>query len=119
MTLTPLPIVTGHDDPLATAAERVPLAWPRFSQQPHDDDAPRASVRPLGLRFAVTLPHKPVALPPWRYCPDRQIAVGEDGQPWFRTLVDMTMGSTGPSPDGGGSTGNEEWRPDFMSDETG
>jgi hypothetical protein len=26
------------------------------------------------------------------------------------------MATTGPSPDGGGSTGNEEWTPDYVGD---
>jgi putative ATP-grasp target RiPP len=108
-----------HDDPLVTAAERIPQAWPRFGQEVCMRAPSAVGVRPLGLRFAVEVPRGSVSLPPWRYCPDRQMAVGADGEPWFRSLVDATKGTTGPSPDGGPSTGNEEWTPDFMSDETG
>jgi len=123
MTFAPLPLTTIADDPLVTAAERIPLAWPRSGRPTASESAPSpAGVRPFGLRFAVEVPAKtvsvPGSMPAWRYCPDRQIAVGDNGQPW-RSLVDMTMSSTGPSPDGSGNTGNEEWTPDFMSDETG
>jgi len=69
------------------------------------------------LRFAVESSAAAASLPPWRYDFGRQIAVDTDGQPWYRQLVDMTMGTTGPSPDGTGSTGNEEWTPDYMPDE--
>lgn len=118
MSLTPLLPPTVAEDPLAAVGERFPLAWPRFGQlESAAEAASSAGVRPFGLRFAVE-PSAPAALlPPWRYDVDRQIAVDTDGQPWYRQLVDMTMGSTGPSPDGTGNTGGEEWTPDYMSDE--
>jgi putative ATP-grasp target RiPP len=50
----------------------------------------------------------------WRLCPDRQIAVTPNGSP---EIMDMTMKTTGPSPDGGGSTGGEEWGPDHHHDD--
>jgi putative ATP-grasp target RiPP len=105
------------DDPLVTATERIPLAWPRTGD-PVGPEHSSEPVRPFGLRFAVGVPAGE-PLPPWRYCPDRQIALSADGEPWYRTLADGTMKSTGPSTDGGPSTGGEEWTPDFMSDETG
>lgn len=106
-----------RSDPLATAADRLPMAWPRSAQFPGAQSCPSSvDIRPFGLRFVVAIPQRTVPLPQWHYCPERQIAVGVDGRPW-RELVDMTMDTTGPSPDGGGSTGNEEWKPDFMSDE--
>lgn len=98
---------TRDDDPLVTAAERVPLAWPRTGQPGSVENASESSVRPFGLRFAVGVPAG-VPLPPWQYCPDRQIAVGDDGKPWYRSLVDGTVRTTGPSTDGGPSTGGEE-----------
>jgi putative ATP-grasp target RiPP len=121
MSRAPLLPAPAHDseDPLSTAAERLPLAWPRSGQPTSGEIASPKGVRPFGLRFAVRPSGAAVQLPPWRYCPDRQIAVTADGQPWRRTLVDMTMNTTGPSPDGTGNTGNEEWSPDFMSDEPG
>jgi putative ATP-grasp target RiPP len=118
MSLTPLLPSAGDEDPLVAVGERFALAWPRFGQP--DSAAGEVSpvgVRPFGLRFAVEPGASEVSLPPWRYDVDRQIAVDTDGQPWYRQLVDMTMATTGPSPDGKGSTGNEEWRPDYMSDE--
>lgn len=111
--LTPVTI----EDPLADVGERFPLAWPRCGQPGRVEAASPVGVRPFGLRFAVE-PSGPVAvLPPWKYDVNRQIAVDRDGRPWYRQLVDMTMGSTGPSPDGTGNTGGEEWTPDYMSDE--
>lgn len=106
------------DDPLVTAAERVPLAWPRNARRAESGHGSESGVRPFGLRFAIAVPVGD-PLPPWRYCPDRQITIGADGQPWHRTLAGGTMKSTGPSTDGGPSTGGEEWTPDFLSDETG
>jgi putative ATP-grasp target RiPP len=123
MTIEPASLRILDNDPLVTAAERVPLAWPRTGRAADAvtgaETGPRSATLPFGLRFAVEVAATAEALPPWRWCPGRQIAVGEEGQPWHRTLVDATMATTGPSPDGGGSTGGEEWTPDFMSDETG
>lgn len=115
--LPPLLPAPTHHDPLATAAERFPLAWPRSGRPASAAAASPTGVRPFGLRFAVEPSGQTAPLPPRWYCPDRQIALGMDGKPWHRLLVDMTMKTTGPSPDGGGSTGGEEWSPDFMSDE--
>lgn len=91
----------------------------RFGEPVSDEAASEVGARPFGLRFAVRPAGKAEALPPWRYCPEQQIAVTDDGQPWHQQLVDMTMKTTGPSPEGIGNTGNEEWAPDFMSDEPG
>lgn len=108
------------DDPLTAVGDRLPLAWPRWERPASDQAASPLGERPFGLRFAVE-PSAPPAPTPfvrlWRYDVDRQIAVGVDGQPWYRQLVDMTMETTGPSPDGTGSTGNEEWTPDYASDD--
>lgn len=116
MAPTTTPAVTGCD-PLMTAADRFPQARSRFSPpEPDPHDRPSApGVRPFGLRFAVRMPGKALPVPPWRYCPDRQIAVTEDGRPW-RELVDMTMDTTGYSTDGTGSTGGEEYTPDYTAD---
>jgi putative ATP-grasp target RiPP len=109
---------TAVEDPLVAAGERFPQGWPRFGQpESVDEAASPTEVHPFGLRFAVEPSAAAASLPPWRYDFDRQIAVDTGGQPWHRQLIDMTMGTTGPSPDGTGSTGNEEWRPDYMSDE--
>jgi putative ATP-grasp target RiPP len=118
MSLTPLLSPTLVEDPLVAVGERFPLAWPRFGQpESAAEAASPTGVRPFGLRFTVEPSASAVSLPPWRYDFDRQIAVDTDGQPWHRQLVDMTMATTGPSPDGTGSTGNEEWTPDYLSDE--
>lgn len=103
------------EDPFGTAAERIPLARPRVGHEGATEATPESSVRPFGLRFAVGVPAVGAPLPPWRYCLDRQIAVGEDGEPW-RLVAGATMATTGPSSDGGPSTGGEEWTPDQEDD---
>jgi putative ATP-grasp target RiPP len=118
MSLTPLLPPTLVEDPLVAVGERFPLAWPRFGQpESAAEAASPAGVRPFGLRFTVEPSAPAASLPQWRYDVDRQIAVDTDGQPWHRQLVDMTMQTTGPHPDGTGSTGNEEWTPDDVPDE--
>jgi len=119
MSATPLLTRPAHDqlDPLSTGVERLPLACPRFGEANYCEPASTEGLRPFGLRFAVPPTGRVEGLPPWRYCPERQIALTPDGQQWHRSLADMTMRTTGPSPDGGGSTGNEEWTPDFAPDE--
>jgi putative ATP-grasp target RiPP len=118
MSLTPVLTPTVIEDPLAGTGERLPLAWPRCGQ-PAGVEATGSPVgiRPFGLRFAVKPGGQVAVLPLWRYDVDRQIAVDWDGQPWYRHLVDMMIRTTGPSPDGTGNTGGEEWTPDYMSDE--
>lgn len=118
MSLTPLLPPMLVEDPLVAVGERFPLAWPRFGQpESAAEAASQVGVRPFGLRFTVEPSASAVSLPPWRYDVERQIAVDTDGQPWHRQLVDMTMETTGPHPDGTGSTGNEEWTPDDLPDE--
>lgn len=118
MSLTPLLAPTVAEDPLVAVGERFPLGWPRCGQPPSAAEAASpVGVRPFGLRFAVEPSAPVVSVPPWRYDVDRQIAVDTLGQPWYRQLVDMTMATNCPSPDGTGSTGNEEWTPDYTSDE--
>ena len=98
-------------DPLAADVERFPLTAPAFAP-PAAGDEP-SPCRPFGLRFVpLTTPGEAVSAPRWRLCPVRQIAVTEDGTPAHRTIIAMTMKTTGPSSDGGPSTGGEEYRPD-------
>lgn len=99
---------TGQDVVFGGSA-RVPLGISVHA----DGEADAAPARPFGLRFARTLPGAEVAVPPSRFCPDRQIAMTVDGSdsPWYR-VVSTSMTTTGQSTDGGGSTGGEEWTPD-------
>lgn len=110
--------VWERDDTLVTSAERLPQATPRFAQAANDGPASPAGTRPFGLRFAVEPGNPPAPVPEWRYCPEQQIALTPGGEPWHRTLTDMTMNTSGPSKDGTGNTGGEEWTPDYLSEDS-
>lgn len=110
------------DVPVSPVSSRFPLGLPIFGAPISEQGPSPVGVRPFGLRFATTVSDRslPTTLP-WRLCPERQIAVVDDGssEPWYRRLQAKgtgSMKSTGPSPDGGGSTGGEEWTPDYMGD---
>lgn len=117
MSITLLMPAETRDDPLTTASERFALGRPRFDPVASNEPASPVDVRPFGLRFAAVPQPSAGPMPPWRYCPERQLAVTPEGAPWYRDIVDMTMKTSGASPDGGGSTGGEEFTPDFLSDE--
>jgi hypothetical protein len=86
--------MTEHDDagqfdrPLSPVSGRFPLGLGNFAAPRSDEPASGRGVRPFGLRFATV------------------VARSGEG----------SMESTGPSPDGQGSTGNEEWTPDYVGD---
>lgn len=110
------------DVPVSPVSGRFPLGLPTLSAPVSEQSPSPVGVRPFGLRFAETVSDRllPTTLP-WRLCPERQIAVIEDGtgDAWYRRLEAAGTGSkntTGPSPDGQGGTGNEEWTPDYMGD---
>jgi putative ATP-grasp target RiPP len=110
------------DSPVSPVSGRFPLGRPPASDVISEQGPSQPGVRPFGLRFArpVDGPSPGTALP-WRFCPARQVAVVDDGsgRAWYRQLGPLrktTMATTGPSPDGGGSTGNEEWTPDYVGD---
>jgi hypothetical protein len=92
----------NREDPLAPASARLSPGRGRFESIINGDSRSAPGVRPYGLRFATV---------------NRQIGLDPNGDPWHRGIVDMTMKTTGPSPDGGGSTGGEEWGPDYLTDE--
>ncbi|MGH3737987.1 MAG: putative ATP-grasp-modified RiPP [Micromonosporaceae bacterium] len=101
---------------LATVGDRFALSRP-CTDQPAGTEQPSAA-RPFGLRFAADPVSTEVALPAYEFDPVQQLLVDPaTAEPWYRGLVDMTMNTTGISPDGGGSTGNEEYRPDYTGDE--
>ncbi|MQA24742.1 MAG: putative ATP-grasp-modified RiPP [Micromonosporaceae bacterium] len=105
--------------PIVDTADRFALARPHTSHTGSDEEPSPPGVRPFGLRFAADPLTGDAPLPSWRYDPERQLAVDPgNGAPWYRSLVDMTMKTTGYSTDGGSSTGNEEYRPDYLSEES-
>jgi hypothetical protein len=73
------------------------------------------------LRFAQVAARSDEGLPAWWYCHHRQVAMAGDGsaEPFYRRFAvgKGSMDTTGPSPDGQGSTGNEEWTPDYQGDD--
>jgi putative ATP-grasp target RiPP len=113
----PLSVSVDLDDPLAGPSERFALGRPRSEPVVSDELPSPVGVRPFGLLFAAPAQQAGTPVPPWRFCPRRQVALTPDGAPWYRDIVDMTMRTTGASPDGGGSTGGEEYTPDFLADE--
>jgi putative ATP-grasp target RiPP len=105
---------------MVPVSARFPLGRPRFDTAACDEAPSAPTMRPFGLRFASEAPQESESpLPSWRFCPVRQIAVTDDGADtaWHTLLDDGSMKTTGPSPDGTGNTGNEEWTPDFCPDE--
>lgn len=75
--------------------------------QPQDEPTETAlATRPFGLRWLHDVPARPV--PQYRYCPDRQIAVGKDGHPLVPQL--KKEWTTSPySTDGEDPPAGEEW----------
>lgn len=120
--VAPAPRQAGLADvPLSPVSGRFPLGLGTFAAPASDEPVSSVGVRPFGLRFVTMAGRTMPSMPPWRLCPERQIAVVDDltAEPYYRCLNaggKGTMPTTGPSPDGGGSTGNEEWRPDYMGD---
>lgn len=107
----------NREDPLASASARLSQGRGRFESTVNGDSRSAPGVRPFGLRFATVSRETGNPLPAWRFDEQRQIGLDPNGDPWYRGIVDMTMKTTGPSPDGGGNTGGEEWGPDYLTDE--
>lgn len=102
-TTVPMKVV---DAPVSSVSGRFPLGLATFTAPASPQVPSRPGVRPFGLRFATTATDRsaPEVLP-WRFCPERQIAVVDDGtaEPWYRRLTAAGTGSmdtTGPTPDG-------------------
>lgn len=121
-------ITTTTVDPPVSADMALFLVSARFPQgagnfvHPASAAAPSTDgARPFGLRFARprVAPAAALAqLPSWEYSHDRQIAlVAGTGESWaIHAAGTGSMDTTGPSTDGSGSTGGEEWTPDFVGD---
>lgn len=102
--------LVSESERFATGRAQTDLASP--------DSVPSApGVRPFGLQFATPLDGAIRELPTWGWCDKHQIGVTPDGRPWHRTIAAGTKNTTGETPDGGPSTGGEEWSPDFMPDQ--
>jgi putative ATP-grasp target RiPP len=106
---------TASEEQYLEVSARFPQCVGALAVSTSTEAASTHGARPFALRFGQPrLPAAGVAeFPAWRYCDERQIAVGADGQPY---MAKGEMTTTGPSPDGQGSTGNEEWTPDFAGD---
>jgi putative ATP-grasp target RiPP len=107
----------NREDPLAPASARLSQGRGRFESTINSDSRSAPGIRPYGLRFTTASKDAGTALPAWHFDEQRQIGLDPNGDPWYQGIVDMTMKTTGPSPDGGGSTGGEEWGPDYLTDE--
>ena len=110
--------VLNYEDPFAPASARMSQGRGRFEVAVNGDSRSALGMRPFGLRFATVSQQAGTPLPVWRFDEQRQIGLDPNGDPWYRGIVDMTMKTTGPSPDGGGNTGGEEWGPDYLTDES-
>lgn len=102
--------------PLMPVSARVSTGRDRFPTAASS----AAGVRPYGLRFAADPgpTARTARIPAWTLDPATQIArATADHTPLYRMPNTGTRATTGASPDGGGSTGGEEWTADFYGDE--
>jgi hypothetical protein len=109
------------DGPVSPVSGRFPLGLGSFAAPRSDQLPSERGVQPFGLRFAQVAARSDEGLPAWWYCHHRQVAMAGDGsaEPFYRRFAvgKGSMDTTGPSPDGQGSTGNEEWTPDYQGDD--
>lgn len=95
-------------DPLMSISARFSLSR---AELPVSDEPPSGpTTRPFALRF-VREPGSVVSppLPPYRYCPQRQILITDDSD--ARPIYGVTMTTIGTK-DGKGSP-QEDWKPDL------
>ena len=99
----------------AAASARLPQGAGNFAPGVSGEPPSSRGERPYVLRIGQVRVPAGVEVDDqmWRYCPRRQIAVDAAGQPW---MGKGEMTTTGQSTDGTGSTGGEEWTPDFAGD---
>lgn len=104
------------DDPLASASGQFALAAP--TDTPASEDVPSpVGLRPWGLR-TLTVARSAVeeqSSSPARYDHERQVAVGQSGQPLI-TMGDPTADTTS-TVDGEDGPSSEDWHNDFHPDE--
>jgi putative ATP-grasp target RiPP len=108
--------VGGEPGGLAPVAARFALAAPHPARAGHPPEEPAGSpVRPFGLRLFKPAGHlREVTLPPYRYCPVRQVAVTTDepAEPLIHRLVDWDRTTTGQTD--GKDRPQEEWTMDYL-----
>jgi len=93
------------------AAHRFALGSACPEPRPDDDRQPPTEV--FGQRFFATVGElSQLVFPAYRYCPERQLAVTEDGEPLIRRLVGWDKTTTGSSDSKGKP--QEEWTMDFL-----
>lgn len=113
-------VVIGDSvEPLASmVSARLPQGAGNFAVATSDEPPSSGGVRPFALRVAGSpIPalgtQESADGEGPRYCPRRQISIDAAGRAW---MGKGEMTTTGQSTDGTGSTGGEEWTPDFAGD---
>lgn len=107
--------ITPSEEQYAAASARFPQSAGNVAVYSSTELPSTHGARPFALRFGQPrIAAAGVAEHPrWHYCQERQIAVDAAGQP---LMGKGEMTTTGESTDGTGSTGGEEWTPDFAGD---
>jgi putative ATP-grasp target RiPP len=96
---------------ISPAAHRFALGSARPRPRPDGDRQQPAQV--FGQRFFATAGElSQLVFPAYRYCPERQLAVTEDGEPLIRRLVGWDKTTTGSSDSK--DKLQEEWTMDFL-----
>lgn len=104
------------DDVMADLSSRFALGRPRGGLTDPSPEGGGTAGRPFGLRFFTPAAEtEGPPLPPYRYCPARQLSVVNDGtdeplltriMDWDHTTTGQLDGAKGPS---------EEWRLDYRA----
>jgi putative ATP-grasp target RiPP len=106
----------GESVGLAPAGSRFALAGPHPARAGNPPRQPAGGpVRPFGLRLFTPAGNlREVTLPPYRYCPVRQIAVTTDdpAEPLIHRLTDWDRTTTGQTD--GKDRPQEEWTMDYL-----
>jgi len=87
-------------DPLASVSEQFPLAWPDLDEPGAGGEPSSPETRPFGLRVLRNMGFP--GLRAYRYCHERQLAIGEDGRklPAIVDKLDWTTVSHGDGDEG-------------------
>lgn len=109
-------MMTGFDDPLAPAAEQLPLGRPDSAPPTWDEPSP-PGIRPWGLQRMgpVMTPSLPGLA--WGYDHDRQLATGPDGVALLDLVAGPPTALTTQPVDGEDPPSSEDWINDYAPDE--